>query len=122
VRAFWFHNLALQSKPKSEYDDKQLADFEKISENITTKRKTFPSFPKPNPEPSSKRRKSEQSGQSGNQNRTNVGEEVVEELHALGYDVEEPVDFDATDVLVPLNWVCMLHDVFYNSCCIYIHC
>ena len=103
--------------PKSDYDDKKLADHEEYSAIVTEKRKGMPTMPKS--EPSSKRRKSEQ---SGIRQRTNVRREDVQELHALGYDVEEPVDFDATDVLVPLNWVCMLHDVFYNSCCICIRC
>ena len=33
----------------------------------------------------------------------------VETLRTYGFNVETPVDFDAVNVLVPLDWVCMLH-------------
>ena len=55
-------------------------------------------------EKSSKKRKLEQS-----EEKTKVQQGDVEQLCRVSYDVDDPVDFDAANVIVPLNWVCILH-------------
>jgi len=101
-QAFYFYNFARRPKPSSTYDDKSRRNITDMWSSAAQKRNRFTTLS--SFERNSKRRKSEQS-----ENKTNVEMQDVETLRTYGFNVETPVDFDAVNVLVPPDWVCMLH-------------